>query len=160
MFDSYPRALTAVAAVGAGLMAGVFFAFSAFVVQALRELPDVAGLSAMQAINRAAPSPLLLLGLVGSALVCGALAISALTRLDEPAARYQLAGCALYLAGFMLTIVYHVPRNDALATVDPTSAGAVDAWRSYIGGWAAWNHVRTLSCLAGAVALVLSLRMA
>ncbi len=158
MFEGYSRALTVAAAVGSGLVAGVYFAFSAFVMQALRELPDAPGLAAMQAINRAAPSPLFMIAFLGSAIVCAVLAVSALTRLDEPATRWQLAGSALYLAGFLVTIVYHVPRNDALAGVNPASPGAVDAWRSYLGGWIAWNHVRTLACLAAAVTLVLGLR--
>ncbi|MEA2671550.1 MAG: hypothetical protein QOG45_1770 [Chloroflexota bacterium] len=160
MFDGYPRVLTLVAAVGAGLVAGVFFAFSTFVMRALRELPDAQGISAMQAINRAAPSPLFMTALFGSAVVCVALAVSALTRLGEPAARYQLAGSAVYLAGaVVLTIVYHVPRNDALAVVDPTGAGAAGMWRHYLAGWTAWNHVRTLTSLAAAVILALALRV-
>ena len=36
MIDGYPRVLTIVAAIGAGLAAGVFFAFSTFVMTALR----------------------------------------------------------------------------------------------------------------------------
>ncbi len=159
MIDGFPRALTLVAAIGAGLVAGVFFAFSTFVMKALRSLPDQQGLSAMQAINRAAPSPLFMTALLGTALVCVGLAVSALTRLDEPAARWQLIGSALYLAGVVLTIVYHMPRNDALAAVDPSAAGAADTWRKYLTSWTAWNHVRTVTCLAGTVALALALRI-
>jgi uncharacterized membrane protein len=158
MIDSYPRVLTLVASIGAGLVAGVFFAFSTFIMRALRELPDAQGISAMQAINRAAPSPLFMTALFGSAVVCVALAVSALTRLGEPAARYQLAGSAVYLAGVVLTIVYHVPSNDALAVVDPAGAGAAGVWRHYVTGWTAWNHVRTLTSLAAAVILALALR--
>jgi uncharacterized membrane protein len=159
MIDSFPRALTLVAAVGAALVAGVFFAFSTFIMQALRQLPDAQGISAMQAINRAAPSPLFMTALFGSALVCLALAISALTRLREPAALLQLAGSAVYVAGVVLTIVYHVPRNDALDVVDPAGAGAADIWQHYLSGWTAWNHVRTLTSLVGSVILVLVLRV-
>jgi uncharacterized membrane protein len=158
MIDSHPRVLTLVASIGAGLVAGVFFAFSTFIMRALRALPDAQGISAMQAINRAAPSPLFMTALFGSAVVCVALAVSALTRLGEPAARYQLAGSAVYLAGVVLTIVYHVPSNDALAVVDPAGAGAAGVWRHYVTGWTAWNHVRTLTSLAAAVILALALR--
>jgi uncharacterized membrane protein len=158
MIDSYPRVLTLVASIGAGLVAGVFFAFSTFIMRALRELPDAQGISAMQAINRAAPTPLFMTALFGSAVVCVALAVSALTRLGEPAARYQLAGSAVYLAGVVLTIVYHVPSNDALAVVDPAGAGAAGVWRHYVTGWTAWNHVRTLTSLAAAVILALAVR--
>ncbi len=50
--------LAAVAAVGAATIGGVFFAFSTFVMRALRDLEPRQGLTAMQAINRAAPNPL------------------------------------------------------------------------------------------------------
>jgi uncharacterized membrane protein len=158
MIDGYPRALTLIAAIGAGLGAGVFFAFSTFVMTALRRLPDRQGLAAMQAINKAAPSPLFMTALFGTAAVCVALGISALTRLGERSAVYQLIGSALYIAGVVVTIAYHIPRNDALALVDPSSPGAADAWRHYEMGWTAWNHVRTLTHLAGAVMLTLAFR--
>src|ERR1700730_6934140 len=114
MIDNYPRALTLVAAIGAALVAGVFFAFSTFVMTALRRLPDSQGMSAMQAINKAAPSPLFMTALFGTGLC-----ISALTRLDKLGAVYQLVGSVLYIAGVLLTIVYHVPKNDALAVITP-----------------------------------------
>ena len=103
---------TVVAATGAGVVGGVFFAFSTFVMRALRGLPDRDGLAAMQAINKAAPSPLFLTALLGTGVVSVGLAVSAATRLDEPGAPYQLVGSALYLTAVVLTIVYHVPRND------------------------------------------------
>ena len=58
----------------------------------------------------------------------------------------------------MLTIVYHVPRNDALALVDPSSPGAARAWAHYLQPWTAWNHVRTVTALAGTTAFILALR--
>lgn len=154
------RTLTFVAAIGAGLGAGVFFAFSSFVMKGLRDLPDSEGLSAMQAVNKAAPSPLLVTALFGTAVVCVVVAISALTRLDEPYGRYQLIGSVLYVAGIVLTIAYHIPRNDALGLVDPNGAGAAAEWVTYARNWTAWNHVRTLTSLAGAVVLTLAVRAA
>jgi uncharacterized membrane protein len=159
MIDGYPRLFTIVAAVGAGLAAGVFFAFSTFVMTALGRLSDREGMSAMQAINKAAPSPSFMTALFGTAVVCVVLGISALTRLDEPSGRYQLIGSAAYLTGIVVTIAYHVPHNDALARVDPASIGAPHAWRGYLTQWTAWNHVRTLTCLAAAVLFSLALRV-
>jgi uncharacterized membrane protein len=159
LIDGYPRALTVVAAVGAGLCAGVFFAFSAFVMRALDRLPDAQGIAAMQAINEAAPTPVFMIALFGTAVACVALVVVACTRLSEPHARYLLIGSALYLVSIVLTAVYHVPRNDALALVDPNSAGAASAWSHYVTGWTIWNHVRTVSALAGAVTLTLALRV-
>jgi uncharacterized membrane protein len=157
--DGYLRALTLIAALGAGLTAGVFFAFSTFVMTALGRLPAVQGISAMQAINKTAPTPWFMTALFGTAVVCVALVVSAFRRLDEPAAVYQLIGSVLYLAGILLTIVYHVPRNDALALIDPNSPSAADTWSHYLAGWTAWNHVRTLTSLAGALSLTLAIRV-
>ncbi len=69
MIDGTPRAITLVAAIGSGLVGGVFFAFSSFVMPALRRLPDDQGISAMQAINKAAPTPLFMTALFGTAAV-------------------------------------------------------------------------------------------
>jgi len=53
-------AVTFVAALGSGLMAGAFFAFSTFVMKALARLPAAAGIAAMQWINVAVINPLFL----------------------------------------------------------------------------------------------------
>jgi uncharacterized membrane protein len=152
--DGSRSVLTAVAAVGAGVAGGVFFAFSDFVMRALRHLPDRSGLAAMQAINRAAPSPPFMTVLFGTGIVCVVLASSALSRLDEPGAGEQVLGPSLYLVTIAVTLAYHVPRNDALARVDPGSGDAGPIWRSYAGGWTTWNHLRTLTSLAAAVTFV------
>ena len=52
--NSYLFVLTLLAALGCAMMAGVFFAFSAFVMKALARLPAQQGIGAMQAINVAA----------------------------------------------------------------------------------------------------------
>ena len=150
--------LTAVAAVGAAGAGGVFFAFSDFVMRALRRLPDQGGLAAMQAINRAAPSPAFMTLLFGTAAVCIAIVASAVPRHEESLARQEILGSTLYLVGIALTVAYHVPRNEALARVDPTSGDASGAWRSYAGVWTGWNHVRTATSLAAAVTFVHALR--
>lgn len=158
-FDGYPRVLSLVAAVGAGLAAGVFFAFSTFVMTALRRMPAPQGVRAMQEINKAAPTPWFMAVLFGTALVGVVLGISALRRWDEPAARWQLAGAALYLVCVVLTIAYHVPRNDALGRLDPDAAGTVAPWHHYLTYWTAWNHVRTLSATAATAAFAVAMRV-
>ena len=55
----------------------------------------------------------------------------------------------------MLTAVYHVPHNDALARVH---ADDTAAWRSYYSGWTAWNHVRTVALTAATTCMALALR--
>ncbi len=153
------RILTIISAPGSGLVAGVFFAFSTFIMKALDRLPPAQGITAMQAINDAAPTARFMTALFGTALSCSVLAISSLLRLSEPGAIYRVVGCALYLVAILLTMAYHVPHNDALAAIDPTGAGAASYWNDYVGGWTEWNHVRTVSSLGAAVSFTLALRV-
>jgi uncharacterized membrane protein len=151
--------LTTLAALGCGVVGGVFFTFSVFVMKALDRLPPSKGIPAMQSINTAAPTPWFMAALFGTGLACVALAISALFRLDEPDAVYHLVGGALYLVTIVLTIVFHIPRNDALAIVDPDSTDGASYWSYYLPAWTTWNHVRTFASVAAAAALTVSLRV-
>src|SRR5262249_7723397 len=90
--DTVARVLTCVVAVGTGLMAGMYFAFSSSVMQALDDLAPSDGTAVMQSINRAVPNPVFLLVFLGTALGCVALAVVALVRWGDPASPYQLAG--------------------------------------------------------------------
>ena len=157
MATGFARPLTVVCAVGAGLVAGVYFAFSSFVMRGLRDVPPPVGMAAMQSINRAAPNPALGGALVVTGAACVVLGIVAATRWSDPAAPWALGGAALYVVSLGLTVGYHIPRNDALALIDPASDGAADRWADYVAGWVPWNHVRTLAALAGAAALTVSL---
>lgn len=145
--------LTLIAAVGAGLVAGVFFAFSTFVMTALRRLNDEQGLAAMREINLAAPMAPLMIAMFGTAVVRLGVGATALTRQGEVVARYRLAGAILYLVGIVLTVTYHVPRNTELAS------GTGPGWRVYARRWTAWNHARTAAHLAGAVCLTVALQL-
>jgi len=158
MIDGYLRVLTIITAIGAGVSAGVFFAFSTFVMKALGRLPAAEGISSMHAINKAAPTPLFMLALFGTGAVSIVLSVVALRPLDQRWATYVLIGTALYLACLVLTMAYHVPRNNALALVDPTGSGAAHAWEQYFSSWTAWNHVRTVTALAGSTAFIMALR--
>lgn len=157
-FTEGMRILTLVTAIGACLSAGVFFGFSTFVMPAMRRLSAPQGIAAMNAINRAAPNPLFMLALFGSAVACCVLGVWALTHRGEPGAVFVLLGSIVYVAGTLLTIVYHVPRNNALMGMDPDAAETARYWATYAPGWAAWNHVRTLTSLAGSVLLFLGVR--
>lgn len=159
MTDTLTRLLCLAAAIGAGLAGGVFFAFSTFVMAGLAKASDRAGLESMQGINKAAPAPAFMILLLGTAVLCLVLGISAVLRLGEPGAVWQLIGCAAYLVTIVVTVVYHVPRNDALARLDPSAVGSAQAWRDYLSAWTAWNHLRTASGAAAAVFLTIGYRL-
>ena len=148
---------TALAALGSALVAGVFLAFSAFVVRALDALDARAAIGAMQQVNRFAPRAGLLVPLLGTALLCAVLGVAAVVSLaSAPSVRggLVLLGCLLHLVAFGLTVGYHVPHNDAFALVDPTAPGPEAAWRAYVDPWLALNHVRTAAAALGAAALL------
>jgi uncharacterized membrane protein len=155
-----PRALcltTFGTALGCALTAGAFFAFSTFVMKALGSLPAAQAVRAMQAFNVFAPTGLFLAALLGTALASAALTLQAVLGWSEPGASLRLAGSLAYLLGaFGVTLVANVPRNDALAALDPDSASTVAAWTGYLSGWTAWNHVRTVAALLATALLILS----
>ncbi len=70
VIDRLLFALTLLAALGCGLMAGLFFAFSVCVMKALERLPSAAGITAMQSINVAIINPVFLAVFFGTAVGC------------------------------------------------------------------------------------------
>ena len=149
---------TFITALGCGLVGGVFFAFSTFIMSALGRLPAQAGIAAMQAINIAVITPLFMLALFGTGMAGLFLAGYALIGAGNPDAPYLLIGGLLYFLGnVVVTIVFNVPRNNALARVQPASADAAPVWADYLVTWTRWNHVRTVTALAAAVVLTLTL---
>lgn len=138
-------------ALGSGLAAGVFFAFSTFVMPALGRLPPSEGIAAMQSINVKAINPWFMGALFGTAVVALAAIVAALVDLGEDWAPYLIAGAVLYLVGVIaVTIAFNVPRNNALAALDPASPESAGYWERYLREWTAWNHVRTVAPLIAA----------
>jgi uncharacterized membrane protein len=146
------------AALGCGLVAGIFFAFSSFVMAALSRLPPAGGAAAMQSINVAVLNPVFLGVFLGTAVACGVVLVSAIVRWSIPGTFWLVVGSTLYIVGtFVVTIAFNVPRNNDLAAVEPASPEGATVWGGYVPGWTAWNHVRTAAALAAAAALTLGL---
>ena len=143
-------------ALGCGLLAGLYFAFSAFIMTALGRIQQAHGVSAMNSINVAIVQSLFMPMFVGTTVVALALAIVALFRWSQPGSTLMFVGGVLYVTGmFVVTMIWNVPLNNALAAVDPAGAEAASIWARYLKDWTFWNHVRTLSCL-GASALFIA----
>ncbi len=145
-------------AISAGLMAGVYFTFSAFGMKSLAALEKPAGMLAMQSINRVIlQSPFLPL-FFASSLSCLALVIIA--PIDWPsAASWPMAvGGAIYVAGMTaVTAAFNVPLNNALEAADPSTPESSAIWDNYLKVWTRWNHVRTIACTIACVLLVLAI---
>lgn len=136
------------AALGCGLVGGVFFAFSTFVMPALESLQPAQGIAAMQSINIKAINPFFMFAIFGTAAVCLLLAIAELLNWNQSRTAFLLAGGLLYLIGAVgVTIVFNVPLNDALAVVKPESTEGANLWARYLTNWTFWNHIRTIAAL-------------
>lgn len=151
------RSITLITALFAGASAGILLAFSSVVMPALRRLPPGPAVSAMNAINLAAPrSPWFMVALFGSAIGAIVVAVWALTHGMAPGRGWLLTGAAGAVATVVITVGFHVPRNDALLAMDPIAAATV--WPGWAASWTAMNSVRTATGLIGAVCLVLGAR--
>ena len=133
-------------AIGCGLLAGLYFAFSSFVMTALGRIGQAQGMAAMNAINVEIVKSLFMPVFLGTTLTSAALAVLAFFRWGEFGATAMLAGGVIYVIGmFIVTIVFNVPLNDGLAVVDPSSTEAASLWARYLRDWTMWNHVRTIA---------------
>lgn len=137
------------AVVGSGLMGGLLFAFSSFVMRALRELPPESAAAAMREVNLKILNPLFVLLFLGTALVCVALTWLVGAGAAGPAGPWLVAGSVAYLAGpLAVTMAFNVPLNERLA-VGPIAAAAA-FWPAYELSWTRWNHVRTVFAVVAA----------
>jgi uncharacterized membrane protein len=144
--------------VGSGLIGGVFFTFSAFVMSGLNRLPARQATRAMQSINVTAQHPPLMLALFGTAIICGALAYRAISTWGDRRAPLLLAGAAVYLAGAILvTIAVNVPLNNQLAGYSAASPEAAAHWHHFFTAWLLANHVRAILSLAACALLATAL---
>ena len=109
----------------------------------------------MRSINVVILNPLILSIFLGTSLdSVGTAALALREWTVDPGAMDRLGGSGLFLVGaFLVTVVFNVPRNNALAAVAP-GAEAERLWKDYLFTWTAWNHVRT-----AAAALLLTIAL-
>lgn len=150
--------LALLSALGSGLVAGVFFAFSTSVMKALGGLPAQQGIATMQSINVVIINRWFMTALFGTAATCVIVLAMAILNWSHPGSAYLVVGCLLYLVGALLvTIAFNVPLNNTLARVLPTGEDGPGVWAWYLKSWTRWNGVRTAASLAAAAFLTFGL---
>jgi uncharacterized membrane protein len=141
------------AAVGCGLMGGIYFAFSTFIMRAFATLEPAQATAAMNAINvvilRSAFMPLFWLTTIAAL----ALVLLELPAWQSMTGRLAIASGVVYLLGmFICTVVFNVPLNDSLA-----AASDAALWQRYLVDWTRWNHVRTIASTVACAGFVWAL---
>ena len=133
-------------AVGSAIVGGVYANFSARVMPRLGSLPDAEAIETMQKFNRNAVQAPFMTFFFGAAVASVWTVIHGLGR-EERAVKdlISAAGGVLYLAGWVLTIAYNVPRNNRL--------DGARVWHTYLDEWTSANSVRAVLSLLGAVGL-------
>ena len=148
MYASMIAFLLTIAAIGAGLMAGVYFAFSGFIMHSLDRLDAANAVDAMNTINEVILSSWFMPLFFGTSLLHLLLAVLALFDWSDPNAPLLLTSGSTYFAGmFFCTIFFNVPLNNRLAKASESDIDKVQLWSHYLKYWTRWNHLRTSSSL-------------
>jgi uncharacterized membrane protein len=156
--DGLITALLWFCALGCGLLGGLYFAFSAFIMTALERVGH-AGTTSMNSINVVIQRSLFMPFFLATTLGSVVLAIFGVLEIEGLRGRLMLAGGVLYVAGmFVVTMACNVPLNNALAAVGNESRTGGAIWKDYLNRWTRWNHVRTVSCMLASALFIAALR--
>ena len=140
-----------------GFIGGVYFAFSFFVMHSLKKINHLEAIRIMNSINSVIlKSPFMLLFFFSSFIAVTLF----LTNLILFKIIYnQFLSSLIFLGGmFLCTAIKNVPLNKKLASFNfnDTSSDPKIEWNYYYINWIKWNHIRTASCFASTVLLVIS----
>lgn len=132
------------ATVGAGLVAGLFFAFQTAVMPGLARTDDRTFVAAMQDMNVAILNPVFLTVFTAPLI---AFVVAAVT---GPSRAWVIAAGVLYLAMFVITVAGNIPLNDALLAVGATQDAAAleTARQAFEDPWNRLHLVRTVAVVA------------
>jgi uncharacterized membrane protein len=143
-----------------GLIAGLLFGYACSINSGLQKLSDSGYLSAMQSINQAILNPVFLVVFIGPLIalpVCTTLSYQ-----QSPSFAFcsMLGASLLYIFGvFLVTVVFNIPLNTALAKYDLANTPSPDLviLRKKIElPWNRYHLVRTLSAIVSFILALLS----
>lgn len=149
-----------VSAIGSGLLAGVFLAFSNFIMAALARVEAGEGMRTMQEINRTVLNPGFLGLFMGTAIL--SIACLAIEFFHQGAPNpWSIGASLLYLiGGFAVTAAGNVPLNERLEKEAASDRNGIQVWQMYQPRWTRWNHVRTLAIGLASISWIVGLSTA
>ncbi len=96
------------------------YVFSTFVMRGLDRTGPVDAITAMRGINAEANSnPMFLLGYFGAAILALVVGVIAVVQLNQPGSWWVLIGAVFGILAAIITMVFNVPLNNHLDTVNP-----------------------------------------
>ena len=139
-------------ALSSALMAGVYFAFSGFIMKAFDNIETSQAITAMNAINNKIVRSWFIPIFFGSSIISLMLSVIAIAYWGETGTGLILMTGMIYFVGmFVCTAVFNVPLNNSLARIDPESNHAQKCWSHYLSHWTRWNHLRVVSSLLSCI---------
>ncbi|MEA5361214.1 anthrone oxygenase family protein [Amycolatopsis sp., V23-08] len=137
------------AVVAAGLIAGLFYAYSCSVMPGLARGDDKTFVEAMRGINVAIVNPVFMLTFLGAPLLAGVAIF-----LNPGPRPWVIAGFVCLAAMLVITGALNIPLNNALES-GGTDYAALRA--QFETSWVRWNVLRTIASTAGFGCLVAAL---
>lgn len=144
------RVLAGVAAVGSGVLGGLYLAFSVAVLPALARRPPGEAAELMREVNRVIQNPVFLVLFCGTPLACLLTAVSPLL-VGGAGAVPRIAGGLAGLAAFVSTVAVNIPLNNRL------DGDGVAAWADFLRGWTPSNHLRVALSVASTALLLVAI---
>jgi uncharacterized membrane protein len=137
------------ATITAGLMAGLFYAFSVSVMPGLGRGDDKTFVEGMRGINVAIINGWFLLSFLGAPLLAG---VAVILNLGSGATLWwTVAGFACLVGMIVLTGAVHIPMNNALMEGGDAYGKVREMFETR---WVRWNILRTLVTIGGFASLV------
>ncbi len=156
---NFLAALLIVSLTASGIIGGVFFIFSTTIMRSLAARPTDEAIGIMNEINAVIVRTNFMAVFLGNVILSLVVIGFSVFGNSFSGRWFAVSGAVFYLiGGFLVTIIFNVPRNNALAAAvpdDPIAANLV--WQDYLREWTFWNHVRTFACIASAMFLAFSL---
>jgi len=143
------------AALSSGVMAGVYLAFSGFIMRSFNQLGAAQAIAAMNAINITIVRSVFMPVFFASTIFSMCLIVASIVYWDEVGAGVMLIAGVVYLMGmFFCTVVFNVPLNNSLATFKGEAGSLQQVWDQYYKVWTGWNHVRVISSIVTCITCI------
>ena len=158
MNDLIVNILVIVAAIGAGLMAGLYYAFSAFIMKSFDQIGASNAVVAMNSINEVILRSSFMLLFFGSTILFALLAVLGFFQETAGNGWLLIAAGLIYVIGmFVCTAAINVPLNNQLAAVGNDGQAQIESWNHYYLVWTRWNSLRAFCSLVASVLCVIYL---